>query len=147
MGVAAVVGASPTGTLPRDCALTYARKTPGLAMNIGHKIWMRFAAVSVALATAAALVQPSFAQNAAPPPRGQNACAERLQPGEGASPRLGGPADEHLSEKLERSEGVICPPAGVDPEIASPPPDGGKMPVIPPPGSPGGDQTLRPKTP
>ena len=54
-------------------------------------------------------------------------------------------ADEPPSEKLDRSGGVICPPVGVDPGIASPPPDGGKMPVIPPPGSPGGDPTVRPK--
>jgi hypothetical protein len=28
-----------------------------------------------------------------------------------------GSADEPLSEKLDRSEGVICPPVAVDPEI------------------------------
>jgi hypothetical protein len=116
-------------------------------MRIGRKIWKRCAAVSVAAAAAVVLAQASAAQNAAAPPCGQNVCAERLLPGEGASPRFVGPADEQLSEKLDRSEGVICPPAGVDPEIASPPPDGGKMLVIPPPGSPGGDQTVRPKMP
>jgi hypothetical protein len=52
---------------------------------------------------------------------------------------------ENLSEKLERSEGVICPPLGVDPEIVEPPPATGRTPVIPPPGSPGGDPTIRPK--
>lgn len=51
-----------------------------------------------------------------------------------------------LSEKLARSDGVICPPAHVDPEIRVPtPPGGAAMPVIPPPGSPGGDQSLQPK--
>jgi len=53
---------------------------------------------------------------------------------------------EPLGDKLARSDGVLCPPAGVDPEMHAPaPPDGGKTPVIPPPGSPGGDQTIRPK--
>ncbi len=52
---------------------------------------------------------------------------------------------EPLTDKLARSDGVLCPPAGVDPEIHAPPPETGKTPVIPPPGSPGGDPTVRPK--
>jgi hypothetical protein len=32
-------------------------------------------------------------------------------------------------------------PPGVDPEIRAPTPDAGNTPVIPPPGSPGGDPT------
>jgi hypothetical protein len=51
----------------------------------------------------------------------------------------------HLSDHLAKSDGVICPPPGIDPEIRSPAPDVGRMPVIPPPGSPGGDPTVRPK--
>ena len=55
-----------------------------------------------------------------------------------------GKAGEPLSDKLARTDGVICPP-NVDPEIKAPTPQGGKMPVIPPPGSPGGDQNVQPK--
>jgi opacity protein-like surface antigen len=51
----------------------------------------------------------------------------------------------NLSDKLARSNGVICPPAGVDPEIREPTPPGGNMPVIPPPGSPGGNPNVQPK--
>lgn len=51
----------------------------------------------------------------------------------------------NLSDKLARSNGVICPPAHIDPEIKQPTPPGGAMPVIPPPGSPGGDQSVQPK--
>lgn len=51
---------------------------------------------------------------------------------------------ENLSDRLARTEGVICPP-NTDPHIRAPTPDAGKTPVIPPPGSPGGDQTIRPK--
>jgi len=41
---------------------------------------------------------------------------------------------------------VLCPPAGVDPEMHAPAPStDGKMPVIPPPGSPGGDPNVKPK--
>ena len=53
--------------------------------------------------------------------------------------------DKSLSDKLARSSGVICPPAHVDPDITQPAPGGGRMPVIPPPGSPGGDQSVQPK--
>jgi hypothetical protein len=52
---------------------------------------------------------------------------------------------EPLGDKLARSDGVLCPPAGVDPEIRAPTPDTGNTPVIPPPGSPGGDPNIRPK--
>ena len=54
-------------------------------------------------------------------------------------------ATGNLSDKLARSHGVICPPQHVDPEIRQPTPPGGPMPVIPPPGSPGGDQSIQPK--
>ena len=49
-----------------------------------------------------------------------------------------------LSEKLDQTAGVICPP-DIDPAIKAPTPNAGKTPVIPPPGSPGGDQTVQPK--
>jgi hypothetical protein len=54
-------------------------------------------------------------------------------------------ANGNLSDKLARSDGVICPPSQVDPEIKAPTPPGGAMPVIPPPGSPGGDPSVQPK--
>jgi hypothetical protein len=52
---------------------------------------------------------------------------------------------EPLGEKLAKSDGVLCPPPGVDPDIRAPTPEGGNTPIIPPPGSPGGDPTVRPK--
>ena len=56
-----------------------------------------------------------------------------------------GEQKQPLGEKLAKSDGVLCPPAGVDPEIRAPTPEGGNTPVISPPGSPGGDPTVRPK--
>jgi hypothetical protein len=56
-----------------------------------------------------------------------------------------GQSQEPLADKLARSDGVLCPPPGVDPAMRAPAPDAGNMPVIPPPGSPGGDPTIRPK--
>ncbi|MBY0559534.1 hypothetical protein [Hyphomicrobium sp.] len=56
-------------------------------------------------------------------------------------------ADVPLSKKLDENKGVLKPPQGVDPGIHQPPPahTGDKMPVIVPPGEPGGDQSVQPK--
>jgi hypothetical protein len=76
-------------------------------------------------------------------------CAPTTLPEPNSNRRPGnttGQADSApLSDKLAEGHGVLCPPAGVDPEIRAPTPDVGKMPVIPPPGSPGGDPSLQPK--
>ena len=53
--------------------------------------------------------------------------------------------DKSLSDRLAQSRGVICPPAGVDPGMRQPPPEGGAMKVVPPPGSPGGNPNVQPK--
>ncbi|MBS0233827.1 MAG: hypothetical protein JSR99_10105 [Proteobacteria bacterium] len=57
------------------------------------------------------------------------------------------PSDVPLSKKLDKNEGVLKPPRGIDPEIHQQPParTGDKMPVIIPPGEPGGDQSVQPK--
>src|SRR5262249_18465069 len=106
-----------------------------------------------------ALLLPSLAIAQAPPPTktpvapkadqiDPNACAHSDTPtttGKGGETQRQDGKDD-LSEKLARSGGVICPPEHVDPEIKQPtPPTGGSMPVIPPPGSPGGDQSVQPK--
>jgi hypothetical protein len=45
-------------------------------------------------------------------------------------------SNQTLSERLDQTNGVICPP-DIDP--------GMKTPVIPPPGSPGGNPNVQPK--
>ena len=50
-----------------------------------------------------------------------------------------------LSEKLNETSGVIHPSGGVDPGMTAKPPATGTMPVVPPPGSPGGRTDLVPK--
>lgn len=77
----------------------------------------------VVATTAVALAQTSG---------GQQQCAQ---------PQAGG---QNLSQKLGQSGGVICPPQ-VDPAIKKPAPNKGTMPVIPPPGSPGGNPNVQPK--
>ena len=48
-------------------------------------------------------------------------------------------ANGTLTEKLDKSDGVIKPPTGIDPGMTKPaPPTAGTMPVIKPPGETGG---------
>src|ERR1700749_3911135 len=58
-----------------------------------------------------------------------------------------GQAQAPLGDRLAQSDGVLCPPSGVDPQMHAPTPEtgSGSMPGIPPPRSPGGDPTVRPK--
>lgn len=87
----------------------------------------------------------------APPPVGRTAdCAPtRPVPPRGTiapeGSTTGQPRTETLGDRLAQSDGVLCPPPGVDPEIRAPTPETGNTPVIPPPGSPGGDPNVRPK--
>jgi hypothetical protein len=63
----------------------------------------------------------------------------------GEPPTVGGSGSGALSDKLAQSKGVICPPAGIDRDMQVTPPGGGHLKVIPPPGTPGGDQNVQPK--
>ncbi len=75
------------------------------------------------------------------------AWAQPAKPDNPAPPQTSGQApSENLSDRLNRSGGVIAPPPGVpDIQVAPPDPGPSPMPVIPPPGSPGGDQRIQPK--
>jgi hypothetical protein len=103
------------------------------------------------MAAVAALSAPSvsaLAQIAQPPAAGTTRCAPSVSGPAPAMPRddaTGAAPSQNLSDTLARSEGVICPPANLDPAMRAPTPDAGNTPVIPPPGSPGGDPSVRPK--
>ena len=114
---------------------------------------VRLAALSVVLllpALAAAQAPPTATPPIAPK-------TEQLDPkscapsdtqstvGQGGDLQMEQKGGGNLSDKLARSGGVICPPARVDPEIRAPTPPGGAMPVLPPPGSPGGDPSVKPQ--
>jgi len=87
------------------------------------------------------------AQTAPPASNQPTSCAPATPRGSTApNDATVGQANEALGDKLARSDGTLCPPSNVDPQIRAPTPEtGNKMPVIPPPGSPGGDQNVRPK--
>jgi hypothetical protein len=94
----------------------------------------------------------AWAQTAPGDPAGNQTIPEKVRPG---APRPGdvqggSVADEHeknLSDKLDKSGGVIKPQPGVDPEIVKPAPvpQPNSTPVIPPPGMPGGPPGPEPK--
>jgi hypothetical protein len=63
-----------------------------------------------------------------------------------APPEKIAPANGNLSDRLSQHQGTITPP-NVDPGMKVTPPGrtGASMPVIPPPGSPGGNPSVVPK--
>jgi hypothetical protein len=76
--------------------------------------------------------------------------ANQEQPQPPSAAQDGASVGPPLSDKLNRSNGVITPPAATantDPGIVKPTPDTGTtaMPVIPPPGTPGGNPNVQPK--
>ena len=111
---------------------------------------MRSSTVTAALAAVAMLsipaaqAQQNLNRSERPPSSSPSSRTDCLQPDIGPrSTETTG--SQSLSDQLSQSKGVICPPAGVDPGIAVPLVGGGRMPVIPPPGSPGGDPYIQPK--
>jgi len=63
----------------------------------------------------------------------------------GCTPQERQQADQNkLSQKLDDTAGVICPP-DIDPAMKAPAPKTGDTPVIAPPGSPGGNPSVQPK--
>jgi hypothetical protein len=107
-----------------------------------EKLAMTFAAM--ALSVPAALAQPNPPTTPAPLPNERRDCPPDVaNPVPPRNNETTGSAN--LSQELSRSKGVICPPAGVDPGLAVPPVGGGRTPVIPPPGTPGGNPNVIPK--
>ncbi|WP_134496233.1 hypothetical protein [Microvirga pakistanensis] len=112
----------------------------------------RILVLSLALAggvTAAMAQNPNVLNQQAPnmPPL-QQMPAEKVDPnGLQSAPRDPSSTGSTLSDKLEQSDGVIRPPQTGAPDITvpAPVPEPGTTPVIPPPGSPGGNQQVDPK--
>jgi hypothetical protein len=111
---------------------------------------MRTKTVTALAATVAILSIPAahaqLEPRVAPPAPSQPSNPRECPPNVGN----GGPSNEitgsrTLSDQLSQSKGVICPPTGVDPGISVPPIGGGRTPVVPPPGTPGGDPSIQPK--
>ena len=78
------------------------------------------------------------------PPNSPSPPPEQIRP---ANPSDGAAGGQTLSDRLSRQQGTLQPPTTIDPGITKPVPQrgAGTMPVIPPPGTPGGDQKVVPK--
>ena len=117
------------------------------------KLTLILSTMMVALGAAHAQAPPApatpMAETAPPAPQHATECAPtKPTPDQGPNAKEGmtvGEANEALGDRLAKSNGVLCPPAGVDPEMRAPAPDAGTTPVIPPPGSPGGNPNVQPK--
>jgi hypothetical protein len=106
--------------------------------------------LSFLLASAATAAEAQAPPSPATPPQAtapnQNAaCAPSSARGTPAPDGVTTGAAEPLGDKLAKSGGVLCPPSTADSEIHAPTPEGGNTPVIPPPGSPGGNPNVVPK--
>lgn len=122
-----------------------------IAWHATRKFWLELVALMAAAVLASVLVAPALGQGTSPAAPGSPPCSPSLPPGSPGTATSGegephNPATppDNLTKRLAQSDGVICPPPGIDPEMRLPTPETGRMPVIPPP-SPGGDPSIRPK--
>jgi hypothetical protein len=106
---------------------------------------MRILSVIGAAGAVFAAATVGFAQSQAPaPPASAPLQAPECQ--RGALPTPGeSTGSVTLSDQTVGIKGRHLSPAGIDPGIAAPPVGGGRTPVIPPPGTPGGDPSIVPK--
>jgi len=93
--------------------------------------------------TAASAQAPNLQQQAPNMPAPQDMPAEKID----RDDPLATGSTGNLSDRLERTDGVIRPPTTATPDmtVPAPVPDPGTTPVIPPPGTPGGNQSVDPK--
>jgi hypothetical protein len=101
---------------------------------------------SVTLGLAAALVGGSFPALAQTTP-GAPGTDQVIPEKDRTRPADQPGSSQSLSDKLDKSGGVLKPSGDVDPQMAKPAPvpNPNSTPVIPPPGSPGGDPDVKPK--
>lgn len=106
------------------------------------------ASLAVLAAIFAAMTGAAAAQDrgaGATPQDQQSDRATPIPPGQ-ARPTTPNEQQGSASDKLSRSQGVLQPPATGDDAVKPPPRRGEtRMPVIPPPGTPGGSQDIQPK--
>jgi hypothetical protein len=107
---------------------------------------------SAAIVAASALATAASAQSpdgpvAGPPKLDPKACSdgERLWLGDTHETQGRAiPADDP-GKTLARTDGVICPPPEIDPDLQRPPPGGSAMPVIPAPENPPDGRSIQPE--
>ena len=90
--------------------------------------------VAVCLITTSTLTTANAQTRLEHPKLDAKACADRERLALGDTNQLLSKETDgsNPSEKLARTDGVICPPPYLDPDIRAPAPGGGRTPVIPP---------------
>jgi hypothetical protein len=118
-------------------------------MKFAHRTLLMMAAVT--LGVAMTISPPAWSQaprSQAPQPVPEERQSPSARPGDTTGPQQGtstAPSGS-LSDELSRSGGVVQPPATGDQGVVPPPKAGHQStPVIPPPGTPGGNQEIQPK--
>jgi len=105
--------------------------------------WFVLAFVTFAIGLSPTSIRAQTPAPTMPTPDSSTPVDPRQDPRSTGSPRPG----ETLSDRLERTEGVIRPPSDLSPGMAvrPPVPNPGTTPILPPPGSPGGNPDVTPK--
>ncbi len=106
---------------------------------------MRALLAAGAMLASFAFVSTLSAQTSPHVPRPDTPQSESTGPQDPRSTGSTARSNEPLSDRLSESGGVIRPREDVAPEMAIRPPDPGTTRVIPPPGTPGGNQAIEPK--
>ena len=121
-------------------------RTPPRTLLVGTVLLVAPAAAQtiVAASSLAGIISANELSTSDRPITPNTTIPEKIQPQENETTGSG-EHNESLSDKLDRSDGVLPPLADGDPGLAKPAPDVGTTRIIPPPGSPGGDPTVRPK--
>jgi hypothetical protein len=130
----------------RNTAFAQAFSLEGIpALRHREALMHRYATMSAALWLVGASLAAAQTPAPQPGPAQPNSAAQAPCAPPAGGTVGSGQSDRNLSDKLANSNGVICPPENVDPDMQKPAPGGGRMKVIPPPGGPGGDQNVIPK--
>ena len=101
-----------------------------------RSVSVRRAALALSLASFSLVsLAPAFAQSAPGAPGTSQTIPEKVQPklDTTPAPAEGRSATGTLSDKLDKTDGVIPAPQGVDPDMHKQAPATGTMPVVPPP--------------
>lgn len=114
-------------------------------MKLSAAFLVLLAGLGAAYAQAPPAPATPMERTAAPAPQHSANCTPAPSRGNMAPNTTVGQGNHTLGDQLARSNGVLCPPSDVDPAMRAPTPNTGTTPVIPPPGSPGGNPNVQPK--
>jgi hypothetical protein len=127
--------------------MSFNRRRFSLALAVGMIGYAPAIGRALAQTTQPPATRPQIIPPPVPPgsPRPNETIPEKQKPPSSSDATDG--SGSNLSDKLEKSDGIIKPPTNTDGGMVKPAPDSGTAttPVIPPPGSPGGRRDVTPK--